>query len=198
MIAKHFPRTFALCMHRKFYNHPGHAHFLTFSCYHKHHLLTGELVRTWLAQSIDAARAKHDFALWAYVFMPNHVHLIIHPNRDDYSLSKILRDIKEPVSQMLMGHLRRHRPWELKKLSVKQGKRGVHRMWQAGGGFDRNLFDWDEIAERINYIELNPVRRGFMKETTDWIWSSARARGGDAKAPLTIDPVTIDSVVTPT
>lgn len=184
-------------MRRRFYNTPGHVHFLTFSCFHKHHLLTSDRVRTWLVQSIETARAKHDFSLWAYVFMPNHVHLIICPNRDEYSISKILRDIKERVSQNFMSHLRKNAPWELQMLKARQGNREVYRMWQAGGGFDRNLTEWSEIEEKMSYIELNPVRRGFVSESTDWIWSSARARKGDLEVPLTIDPVTIDAPVTP-
>jgi REP element-mobilizing transposase RayT len=39
----------------------------------------------WLAEAIDEARTQHDFALWAYVFMPEHVHLIIYPRRDQES-----------------------------------------------------------------------------------------------------------------
>ena len=182
-------------MHRRFYNDSGHVHFLTFSCYHKHHLLTSDRVRTWLAQSIDSARAKHGFSLWAYVFMPNHVHLIIRPNRDDYSISKMLRDIKEPTSQTYMAYLRKNAPWELEMLKARQGKRAVYRMWQAGGGFDRNLIELDEIEEKVNYVELNPVRRGYVERPTDWVWSSARARADEQAVPLTVDPVTIDGPV---
>ena len=174
-------------MHRRFYNDPGHAHFLTFSCYHKHQLLTSYRVRGLLAESINDARQKHDFSLWAYVFMPDHVHLLIHPNREMYSIAKIIRDIKEPVSQSFMSHLRKTAPWDLGKLKARQGKREVHRFWQAGGGFDRNLFAWDEIEEKIDYIELNPVRRKLVKVPNDWEWSSARARTVVDEAPLPVD-----------
>ena len=178
-------------MPRHFYNDPGHAHFLTFSCFHKRQFLTDERVRIWLAESIDAARVKHDFSIWAYVFMPNHVHLLIHPNRDEYSISKILRDIKEPVSQQFMAHLRKNTPWKLKLMKARQGTREVYRLWQAGGGFDRNLFEWDEIEGKINYIELNPVRRKLVKEPNEWIWSSARARTVEGRVPLKVDPVIV-------
>jgi putative transposase len=195
MIATRDDCPYQLNMHRKFINDPGHVHFLTFSCYHKHQLLTSDRVCTWLAQAIHAAREKHGFALWAYVFMPNHVHLIIHPQRDSYSISKILRDIKEPVAQLLMSHLRKEAPWDLKKLMARQGNREIQRLWQAGGGFDRNLIEWNQIDEKIVYVELNPVRRGLAKESSDWTWSSARARAGDAKVPLSVDPVTIEDLV---
>jgi REP element-mobilizing transposase RayT len=35
-----------------------------------------------LADAIDAARKKFEFQLWAYVFMPNHAHLVVFPSRE--------------------------------------------------------------------------------------------------------------------
>ena len=65
-------------------------------------------------------------------------------------------------------------------------------MWQAGGGFDRNLTEWDRIHKGIEYIEWNPVRRGLVVDPVQWEWSSAQARAGLANVPLPIDSV--DSV----
>jgi len=52
----------------------GHAHFLTFSCYRRLPLLTNDAWRAMLATSIRNACDKYRVALWAYVFMPEHVH----------------------------------------------------------------------------------------------------------------------------
>ncbi len=38
----------------KTYNLPGHAHFLTFSCYRRMPLLTNEMWRGWLADAVRA------------------------------------------------------------------------------------------------------------------------------------------------
>ncbi len=64
---------------RRTYNDAGHALALTFSCYRKYKFLAAERACLWLAESIEAARMDLDFDLWAYVFMPDHVHLIIRP-----------------------------------------------------------------------------------------------------------------------
>jgi putative transposase len=61
----------------KKHNIEGHAHFLTFSCYRRLPLLTNDRWRQWLAESTRAACQKHVCALWAYVFMPEHVHLLL-------------------------------------------------------------------------------------------------------------------------
>ncbi len=60
-------------------------------------------------------------------------------------------------------------------------------MWQAGGGYDRNLFNWDTIEKAIDYVEWNPVTRGFVSDPKDWVWSSARARSGEEDVHLRID-----------
>ncbi len=63
----------------KHYNYPGHAHFLTFSCFKRLALLDRERARNWFVQALSEAKEKYEFALWAYVIMPEHAHLIIFP-----------------------------------------------------------------------------------------------------------------------
>jgi len=41
----------------------------------------------------------------------------------------------------------------------------------------------------IDYIHLNPVRRGLIKEPEDWEWSSARWYAGVRPVRLEIDPI---------
>jgi hypothetical protein len=43
-------------------------------------------------------RARHNFSLWAYVIMPNHVHLLLMPRAAEYRISVILKAIKQPVA----------------------------------------------------------------------------------------------------
>ncbi len=61
---------------RRTYDEPGHAHELTFSLYRRHPFLRAERVCGWLAEAIEEARRGLEVDLWAYVFMPDHVHLI--------------------------------------------------------------------------------------------------------------------------
>ncbi len=182
-------------MDRESFNIAGHAHFLTFSCFHKRQLLTDDRVRHWLAQSINECRDVEQIALWAYVFMPDHVHLLICPKSDDYSMAKILRRIKEPVTHRLVRHWTENAPGKLESIKAGQGQRIVHRMWQAGGGYDRNLTSWESIAKAIDYIEWNPVRRKYVDQPEDWMWSSANARVGKEQVPLAVDPVETEFAV---
>ncbi|HEX8913735.1 MAG TPA: transposase [Humisphaera sp.] len=152
-----------------------HAHELTFSCYRKLPLLAMDATRTWLLEAIDRARATHELALWAFVVMPEHAHVIVFPKRPDYSISAVLKSIKQPVARKAINHLRKHAPDWLRNLEVRRGDgQVVHQFWEAGGGYDRNVRNVDTLWQMIDYVHLNPVRRGLAKAATDWEWSSAR------------------------
>jgi len=174
-------------MRRPAINEPGHAHELTFCCYRRYRFLRAERTCQWLAEAIDEARNSLDFALWAYVFMPEHVHLLIWPRRPEYDTGIILKKIKEPVGRKAVEHLRAHAPAWLSRISVQRGKRLERRFWQAGGGFDRNVMEPHTLLAMIEYIHANPVRRGLVSRPEDWKWSSAGWVAG--KSSLKPDPI---------
>jgi putative transposase len=94
--------------HRKrlqHFNEPGHLHFMTFSCYRRLPLLTNELFRTWLSRALDAALVTHDFQLSGFVFMPEHVHLLVWPQRPTYSIASFQHSFKRPFSLRVKTHL---------------------------------------------------------------------------------------------
>ena len=60
---------------RRAFNEPGHAHSLTFSCDRRYRFLAAERSCVWLAEAIERARMMRDFALRAFVLIPNHAAL---------------------------------------------------------------------------------------------------------------------------
>ena len=164
----------------------GQAHALTFSCYRSRPFLAQERMCQWLAEAIDAARRRHSFDLWAYVFMPEHVHLVVYPRREDYSISRILLAIKQPVSRRAIHYLKSHQPQELESMATGQQSRPYH-FWQKGGGYDRNITRVDTLVQTVKYIHHNPVRRGLVATPEQWRYSSAGAWEDDGVGPLTID-----------
>jgi len=175
--------------HRRNYDEPGHAHELTFSCYHRFQFLRAERTCEWLHDSIAAARSKLDFDLWAFVFMPEHVHLIVHPRRPIYDIATIREAIKEPVGRNAVKFLRNEAPEWLERIRVKKGNRLRHLFWQSGGGYDRNITEPRTLLKMIDYIHENPVRRGLAIRAVDWKWSSAAWYEGGGPCPIPIDPI---------
>ena len=93
-----------------------------------------------------------------------------------YKIAAILQSIKGKTSKRYRDILLAERPQRYDKLCIKTGNKKVFRFWQAGGGFDRNLWNAKAIHSSVNYIEYNPVRAGLVNAPEDWQWSSAHAR----------------------
>ena len=175
---------------RRSYNTPGHAHELTFSCYRRLPLLQSDYARRYFIEALDRARQKWNFEVWAYVLMPEHVHLLLFPRSAEYSMAAILKAVKQPVSRRVLRLLRKSAPERLRRLSVvRPSGRAVYRFWQQGGGYDRNICKPATVWASINYMHANPVRRGLVACAVDWPWSSAGWYAGEGQGKLRIDPL---------
>jgi REP element-mobilizing transposase RayT len=63
----------------KHFHEPGDFHELTFSCHERSPLLMHDEWPRLLCEAIDRANSAHEFALVAFVLMPEHVHLLVFP-----------------------------------------------------------------------------------------------------------------------
>jgi putative transposase len=101
-------------------------------------------------------RQKQRFALTAWVFLPDPAaagHAIIYPPHP-LSIAKAMSAIK--VSSMVAINYGRHEKGEL---------------WQERF-FDHALRTVKDYGETVEYIHMNPVRRGLVKRPEEWKWSS--------------------------
>lgn len=140
-----------------------------------------------MLDAIMNAVEKLDFDLWAFVIMPEHVHLLVSPHHKDYQISKLLYALKRPVTDKAIRYFAENDvPADKQEpfWDIQPNGRGAFRFWQRGGGYDRNLWSPDEISKTINYIHQNPVRRGLCERPTDWEWSSAKDYEEDAEASI--------------
>jgi putative transposase len=168
------------------WNHPCHAHALTFSCYRQRPFLKSEAVCEKLARSLTRACIRHDVALWAYVFMPEHVHLLVWPRQPEYSISTFLLSFKLPVSRWVLRYHKQHQTNMLEQMATGQRKQ-PYRFWQAGGGYDRNIVSKETAWNEIHYIHQNPVRRNLADHPSEWYYSSYKDWMTDEKGPIEID-----------
>ncbi len=174
----------------KHYDEPGDFHELTFSCCHRWKLLTNDAWRGFLADAIDVAIVAEQCRLAAFVFMPEHVHLLVHPtdgSSDPKRVSRLLGSIKRSCSVRIKEKLIATRSRLLERLTIceRPGKTAF-RFWQEGPGYDRNLQTEAAVCASIDYIHMNPVRRKLSKTASDWRWSSARwhLSGGRVDDPV--------------
>jgi putative transposase len=171
---------------RKRFDEPGHARELTLGCYHGLPLLGSDRSRMWFLEALESARRQGAFELWAYVIMPEHVHLLIYP-KPGVKVGEIIGKVKENTARTAVAYIRTHWPHWLSRITVHEGTHTRHRFWQPGGGFDRNVVDPAAVHPMIHYIHANPVRRGLVAKPEDWHWSSARWYAGIRPVPIEID-----------
>ena len=130
-----------------------------------------------LINVIKESRQRLGFLLCGYVLMPDHWHALIWPQYP-LLLWQVLHDTKKIMT------LRMH---------ARRGTRGPfwqHQFW------DRFVRDEREFGERLDYMHMNPVRRGLVQRPEDWRWSSYNNFSLD-KATVEACPIQIDYVRLP-
>ena len=129
-----------------------------------------------LANALARMRQKKGFSLTAWVFLPDHWHAILYPPFP-LSIAQAMSAIK--VSSMV---------------AINHGRQEEGELWQERY-FDRAQRTVKEYAETVEYIHLNPVKRGLVAQPEEWKWSSFPEFAGVAAAEqedrcgLTIDRV---------
>lgn len=105
------------------------------------------------------------YLLFAWVIMPNHIHLLLRP-KPGFKLEKIIHSFKSFTAQ------------ESNKVLGREGK-----FWMREA-FDRYIRDSDHFDRAFRYIENNPVKAGFCASPEEWEFSSAWERRHPAGTPV--------------
>lgn len=123
-------------------------YFLTFCTARRHPAFeSADLVETCLRQFRRAATAEA-FAIVAYCFMPDHVHLVVCGMGEASDLQAFMISCKKVTG---FEYSRRHR----------------RRLWQPSY-YDRVLRDDESTEAVVRYVLENPVRAGLAKEIGEY------------------------------
>jgi putative transposase len=109
-------------------------HFITFSCFHRLPFLEASDPKDTVEAVLERIRVRHQARVYAYVLMPEHVHLLIN----------------EPPSILVAQFLK-----VLKQITSRRLKGDRERFWQDRY-FDRNVRGEAARSEVIRYIHRNP------------------------------------------
>ncbi len=173
---------------RDTYNTPGEPHELTFTCYKFRKFLSKDRTRQYVIDALARFPREYEFDLWAYVIMPEHMHVIVAPRHDEYDMSDFLKSFKQSVSRKAINYLRRYNPDGLRLLATGM-KDSPYAFWMDGPGYDRNVIKLKTLNKMVEYVHMNPVRRGLVEAPEDWAWSSAGEwlEPGSGPVPLDLD-----------
>ncbi|MDR2689732.1 MAG: DUF1156 domain-containing protein, partial [Azoarcus sp.] len=110
------------------------------------------------------------YRLYAWVIMPNHVHVLVTPLHG-YSLSSIVHSWKS---------------FSAKEANTLLGRSGT--FWQ-GDYFDRFIRNAEHWERAISYIHENPVKAGLCATAVEWPWSSvSRSLGSESPGSEGVSP----------
>jgi putative transposase len=125
-------------------------HFITFSCFHRRPFLEEPGPKEMVEAILEQTRARHQARVYAYVLMPEHIHLLIN-EPPSILVAQFLKAFKQVTSRKLRGD----RP----------------QFWQDRY-FDSNIRGEAARSEVIRYIHRNPVKRGLVASPEQYRWSS--------------------------
>lgn len=153
--------------------HPGAAYFVTSSVVDFIAVFDQHVYIDIILKNLDFYRNRYNFKLYAFVIMPEHLHLIIHPQGES-KIKDIMRNFKSYTSKKLTSQLREDGRFEilnrLKKFAIP---RIEHPFWTEGNR-PIGVYTGKVLRSKIDYIHANPLRRGLVKNLEDYPCSSFR------------------------
>lgn len=129
---------------------------------------------------------ERKFQLMAYVILENHLHLIASAP----DLSQAMQSFKSYTAKRLIELLHSHGAettlHQLRTLKKQHKTDSEYQIWSEGSQpkkIDHEGMMW----QKIEYIHMNPLKRGYVDDPLHWRWCSAR---NYARQPALIDVVT--------
>ncbi len=134
----------------------GYPSFVTTKTLNNYPFFSNSTNAEILVSGLLFGQRNNWFDLFAFVIMPDHLHLIIIPRGKN--VSQIMHSIKSFSSK------------EINKSSHHEGS-----LWQSSFR-DLTLWSEDVVIEKIRYIHNNPVRKGLVSDPENYQYSSANTR----------------------
>jgi REP element-mobilizing transposase RayT len=162
-------------------NDQSGLYFLTFQIVDWIDIFTRQVYRDIMVESLKFAMAYKGLQVFAFVIMSNHVHLVAQSSTGQ--LSDTIGDLKKFTSREIVNTIRtipESRKWMLDLFAAYATKHARKQSFQVWTHEDHAVFLYSPefIAEKLNYLHLNPVRAGWVQKPEDYLYSSARWYAG--------------------
>ena len=144
-------------------------------------------IKVLTCEALNEARISGEFALYAYVIVPDHLHVV---TDSALSPSKTLQFINGITGRRIIDYLKQggHETSLAKLRHEIRPRRYSHSLWDHHPNA-RLLLSENMLMERVNYTHQNPVRAGLVSQTKDYRWSSVRCWN---RKPLEDEPLLMD------
>lgn len=171
-------------------------YFVTFTTVQWIDLFTRREYKNILVESLRYCQEHKGLLIHAFVFMTNHLHLIISRTPDGAELSDIIRDFKKFTSRRLVQAVKElpesRREWLLwlfSRAGEHNPNNTQYQVWQQDS-HPVELRTLKFIRQKLNYIHDNPVKEGIVFSSAEYVYSSASVYFGlPQECPLEVVPL---------
>lgn len=108
---------------------------------------------------------NRNLKVFAWVFMINHIHLIIY-SEDPIAF---VRDFKKFTSKQIKKNMLFYEPMVINNFIDSKGE---YAFWTKTN-MPKAIYTEKYFYQKRLYIENNPVKRRYVKKSEDWVYSSA-------------------------
>jgi REP element-mobilizing transposase RayT len=115
--------------------------------------------------------------LFGYVILENHLHWIAAGE----GLSDLIARFKSYTARQIIDELKTRgfstMLDELQYYKLRHKSDQKYQLWQEGS-HPQQILHHEMMVQKLEYMHHNPVRRGYVDESKDWRYSSARDYAG--------------------
>jgi putative transposase len=156
---------------RKSYTSEGKIYFWTCTIHKWYHLLESGSIKETVINSLRTLSNKRLITVYAFVIMPNHMHLIWRLNRQNGGESAKGSFMKFTAHQFKL-YLKRNRGLEKYKVSASNK---MYEFWQRDS-LGVEIWSRGVARQKLDYIHANPVSGKWQlaKDDISYYYSSAR------------------------
>ncbi|MBI4838661.1 MAG: transposase [Nitrospirae bacterium] len=151
-------------------------YYLTFTVKNWYYIFDRHNRFEMLADSLKYCQKHKELKIYAYVFMLNHIHLIV----SSPDIIGFVRDFKKFTSKEIQKNIIATEPNVLSLFNIGDGK---YEFW-AKTNMPKVIETMEYLVQKINYVHTNPVRKQYVKKPEDWVWSSA-----NPESEILIEPI---------
>ncbi len=156
---------------------PSHLYFVTTTAVRRAHIFRRDLIKRILVDGLYHLHVVDCTELYAFVIMPNHIHLIIRCCEDD-PLKDVVRDFKANMARLVVRQYQvegNQQVLDFLAGAVTRPDRQNFKVWEDGYNA-KAVFSPDFLIQKLEYIHNNPLQPhwGLVERAEDYIWSSAR------------------------
>ena len=155
---------------------PQHPHFVTFTVLHWIPVFTRPDTVEILLDSLRFL-SREGLKVYAWVVLENHCHLVLQSEALDRDVARFKSWTARRLIQYLIENNVRQILEQLAFYKRAHKRDRAYQFWQEGV-HPQQVQGEAIMRQKVEYIHLNPVKRGYVDDAVHWRYSSARDYAG--------------------